>query len=79
MLLFCAILSTIGTLQLFTEPYLLTNGGPANATMTPVMYIYQFAFQSFHFGYASAAAYVLTTIVAVLSYLQIRVSRGGEL
>jgi lactose/L-arabinose transport system permease protein len=78
-LLFCAILSTIGTLQLFTEPYLLTNGGPANATETPVMYIYQFAFQSFHFGYASAAAYVLTVIVAVLSYLQIRLSRGGEL
>jgi lactose/L-arabinose transport system permease protein len=78
-LLFCAILSTIGTLQLFTEPYLLTNGGPANATETPVMYIYHFAFQSFHFGYASAAAYVLTVIVAVLSYLQIRLSRGGEL
>ncbi|WPD18254.1 sugar ABC transporter permease [Thermaerobacter composti] len=77
-LLFCAVVSTIGTLQLFTEPYLLTHGGPANATMTPVMYIYQFAFQSFQFGHASAAAYVLTTIVAVLSYLQIRISRAGE-
>ncbi|WP_051343832.1 carbohydrate ABC transporter permease [Alicyclobacillus herbarius] len=78
-LLFCAILSTNGTLQLFTEPYLLTNGGPANATETPVMYIYQFAFQSFHFGYACAAAYVLTVIVAVLSFLQFRVSKGGEI
>ncbi|UOF88713.1 sugar ABC transporter permease [Fodinisporobacter ferrooxydans] len=78
-LLFCGILSTIGTLQLFTEPFLLTNGGPNNATETPVMYIYQFAFQSFHFGYASAAAYVLTILIAILSYVQIRVTKGGEL
>jgi lactose/L-arabinose transport system permease protein len=77
--LFCAIMSIIGTLQLFTEPFLLTNGGPDNATETPVLFIYQYAFQSFHFGYASAAAYVLTGIVAILSYLQIRVSKGGEI
>ncbi len=77
-LLFCAILSTVGTLQLFTEPFLLTQGGPNNATNTPVLYVYQYAFQSFHFGYASAAAYVLTGIVAIMSYLQIRVSKGGE-
>lgn len=78
-LLFCAIISVIGTLQLFTEPFLLTSGGPNNATETPVMYIYQYAFQSFHFGYASAAAYVLTAIVAALSYCQIKVSKGGEI
>jgi len=78
--LFCAIMSIIGTLQLFTEPFLLTNGGqPDNATETPVLFIYQYAFQSFHFGYASAAAYVLTAIVAILSYLQICVSKGGEI
>lgn len=78
--LFCAIMSIIGTLQLFTEPFLLTNGGqPDNATETPVLFIYQYAFQSFHFGYASAAAYVLTAIVALFSYLQICVSKGGEI
>jgi len=78
--LFCAIMSIIGTLQLFTEPFLLTNGGqPDNSTETPVLFIYQYAFQSFHFGYASAAAYVLTAIVAIFSYLQIRVSKGGEI
>ncbi|VBB09857.1 Hypothetical protein LUCI_5155 [Lucifera butyrica] len=79
-LLFCAIMSVIGTLQLFTEPFLLTyNGGPDNATETPVLYIYQYAFQSFHFGYASAAAYVLTALIALLSYCQIRISKGGEI
>jgi lactose/L-arabinose transport system permease protein len=78
-LLFCGILSTIGTLQLFTEPFLLTNGGPNNATQTPVMYIYQYGFQSFRFGYASAAAFVLTFIVGAFSYLQIRFTKGGEI
>jgi lactose/L-arabinose transport system permease protein len=78
-LLFCGILSTIGTLQLFTEPSLLTNGGPNNATETPVMYMYQFGFQSFHFGYASAAAYIITFIVGILSYIQIRATKGGEI
>jgi lactose/L-arabinose transport system permease protein len=78
-LLFCTILSTIGTLQLFTEPFLLTNGGPNNATETPVMYIYQYGFQSFRFGYASASAYILTFIVGAFSYLQIRFTKGGEI
>lgn len=78
-LMFCAIMSIIGTVQLFTEPFLLTRGGPDNATTTPMMYIYEYAFRSFHFGYASAAAYILTAIVAVLSYCQIRISKGGEI
>ncbi|MFT4284027.1 MAG: sugar ABC transporter permease, partial [Protaetiibacter sp.] len=47
------VLSTIGTLQLFDEPYVLTNGGPNNATLTIGMYLYQNAFQYFDFGYAS--------------------------
>ncbi|WP_231862931.1 carbohydrate ABC transporter permease, partial [Alicyclobacillus mali (ex Roth et al. 2021)] len=39
-ILFCTILSTVGTLQLFTEPYILTGGGPGNATETPMLYLY---------------------------------------
>ena len=78
-LLFCGILSTIGTIQLFTEPSLLTMGGPNNATNTPVMYVYQFGFQSFQFGYASAAAYIITIIVGIISFFQIKLSRGGEI
>ncbi|WP_245644895.1 carbohydrate ABC transporter permease [Peribacillus loiseleuriae] len=78
-LLFCGILSTIGTIQLFTEPSLLTNGGPNNATNTPVMYLYQFGFQSFQFGYASAAAYIITIIVGIISFFQIKLSKGGEI
>jgi lactose/L-arabinose transport system permease protein len=64
------ILSTIGTLQLFDEPYVLTGGGPDNATLTIGMYLYNNAFKYFDFGYASAIGYVLTGIVAILSIAQ---------
>jgi lactose/L-arabinose transport system permease protein len=77
-ILFCAVLSTIGTLQLFTEPYVLTSGGPNNATLTGFYYLYETAFGSFDFGLAAAGTYVIATIIAVTSYAQIRLSRWGE-
>jgi lactose/L-arabinose transport system permease protein len=77
-LLFCTILSTIGTLQLFVEPYVLTRGGPNNETITSIFYLYQTAFGTFNFGLASAGAYVITTLIAILSFFQIRMSKGGE-
>ena len=77
-ILFTVVLSTIGTLQLFDEPYVLTNGGPNNATLTIVMYLYQNGFQFFDFGYASAIAYVLVVIIAILGYLQIRLGDSEE-
>lgn len=78
-LLFCAILSTVGTLQLFTEPYILTGGGPGTATETPMLYLYNIGFQNFNFGLASAGTYILTTIIGLLSFIQIRATRGGQI
>ncbi|WP_220347259.1 carbohydrate ABC transporter permease [Microbacterium bovistercoris] len=69
------ILSTIGTLQLFDEPFVITNGGPLNATLTVGMYLYQNGFQYFDFGYASAIGYVLTLIIGVISLIQFRLFR----
>jgi lactose/L-arabinose transport system permease protein len=77
-LLFCTVLGTIGTLQLFTEPFILTGGGPNNATLTTFFYIYDTGFARFDFGLAAAGTYVLATIVAVISYAQIRLARWGE-
>ncbi|MFF2118523.1 carbohydrate ABC transporter permease [Kitasatospora sp. NPDC058184] len=71
-LLFTVVLSTIGTLQLFDEPYVLTGGGPDNATLTVSMYLYQNGFRYFDFGYASAIAYALTLLVSVLGAVQMR-------
>jgi lactose/L-arabinose transport system permease protein len=75
-ILLCLILSIIGTLQLFTEPYLITNrGGPGGATETLGILMVRQGFQSFNFGYASAIAYTLAMIAVVLSLLNIWLGR----
>lgn len=71
-LLLTTVLSTIGTLQLFDEPYVLTGGGPDNATLTIGVYLYQNAFTYFDFGYASAVAYILTVLIGILGIVQFR-------
>ncbi|MEV6103888.1 sugar ABC transporter permease [Streptomyces sp. NPDC051940] len=68
--LFCAVTSTIGTLQLFDEPYVLTRGGPDHATLTPVVYLYQTGFQQMDFGYAAAIAWAVVVVIAAVSALQ---------
>ena len=76
-ILFIAITSTIGTLQLFDEPYTLTEGGPNNATISIAMYLYTTAFRYFKFGYSSTMSIVLMIIIGVLSLLEFKLS-GGE-
>ncbi|MGV9778327.1 carbohydrate ABC transporter permease [Streptosporangium sp. NPDC003464] len=73
-LLLTMVLCTIDTLQLFDEPYVLTNGGPDNATITVTMYLYENAFKYFDFGYASAIAYVLALLVIVLGLIQAKLA-----
>ena len=72
-ILFSVILSTIGSFGLFNEVYSLTAGGrPMNATLTPIVYIYQQAFQHYKFSYASAVSYVYFAIIIILTLLQLR-------
>lgn len=75
-LLFVVVLSTIGSLKLFAEPYVITSGGPTNSTLTVVMYIYREAFQNFNLGYASAITYALVLVITALSIVQLRI--GGD-
>lgn len=75
-ILFVVVLSTIGAMQMFDEAFILTEGGPNNATLTITMYLYRKGFQYFDFGYASAVAYVLVVIIGILSYFQLKL--GGE-
>ena len=74
-ILLTTVLSTIGTLQLFDEPYVLTNGGPDNATLTVGMYLYMQGFKYFDFGYASAIGYVMLIIIVGLSVIQFWIQR----
>jgi ABC-type sugar transport system permease subunit len=69
-LVFCVTLSIIGTFSLFTEPLLLTNGGPANATTTPVLQIWQNTFSFLRVGYSSAMSWVYFAVIVVIALTQ---------
>jgi lactose/L-arabinose transport system permease protein len=78
-ILFTAIISTIGTLQLFDEVNNITAGGPADATLTLSLYIYNLTFRFMpSFGYAATVSYVIVLLVAVLSYVQFFVARDRK-
>ena len=71
-ILFAMVMSTMGTFGLFAEVDALTGGGPAFATITPLIKIYGNAFDQFQFGYASAMAYVYFVFIFVLTMVQLR-------
>lgn len=74
-ILFNLILSIIDTLQAFTQPYVMTQGGPNNGSLLYVLYLYRKAFQEYEMGYAAALAWILFLIIAVISFLVLRTSR----
>ena len=67
---FALIVTGIGYLQIFSEPYIITRGGPANRTVSLVLYLYQQGFRFFRFGYASAIAFTLLGITLLLALLR---------
>lgn len=75
---FITILSTIGTYSLFVEPFILTNGGPLNSTMTPVLLIYRESFQNLNFGYASSIAGVFFFLMMALTLFQLKLFKDDE-
>jgi ABC-type sugar transport system permease subunit len=74
-ILFMLVITTIGYLQLFEEPFVMTDGGPLDATLSVTMYMFQQGFEFFDQGYASAIAYVLFVIVAIVAFLQFKFLR----
>jgi ABC-type sugar transport system permease subunit len=77
-ILFCAVTSTIGSFGLFAEVSSLTNGGPVNSTITPLIRIFGAAFRSNQFGYASAMGYTFFAIIFFLTLIQWRVFGRDE-
>ena len=76
---FVVATTSILAMQLFTEAYVLKGldpGGPNNATLTPVMYLYEAGFQNFEFGYASAIAWVLFGLIFIFTIIQYRRQRA---
>lgn len=78
-ILMTAIMSTNGTLQLFDESVNLTQGGPANASITMSHYIFNKAFQGVpNFGYTSAMSFIILLMVAVLALVQMKVGEDRD-
>jgi multiple sugar transport system permease protein len=73
---FSLIMGLIGAWQMFTQAFVMTNGGPNNATLTAVFLIYRKAFQEFYMGYASAMAWVLFVIILFFTLIVLRSSEA---
>lgn len=69
MILFNAIQTMINTFQMFTQTFVITNGGPVKSTFVYVMYLYEEAFTKFHMGYASALAWILLVLIGLFAAL----------
>lgn len=67
------IMSTIGTFNMFTEPYFLTSGGPGYSSISLVLYLYRSAFKFFQLGYAASIAFLTFIVVLIPSVLQVRI------
>jgi multiple sugar transport system permease protein len=76
-ILFNLIMRMIGSMQVFTEAYVMTVGGPNNASLFYVLYLYQNAFLYFRMGYASVLAWILFVLIALLTALIFRFSRDA--
>ena len=72
------ILFTVNGLQLFDTASILTNGGPGNSTRSLVMYIYMRGFTKFEMGYASAISMVFLTLMAIITYFQLKLEKIGK-
>ncbi|SDP51577.1 carbohydrate ABC transporter membrane protein 1, CUT1 family [Pedococcus dokdonensis] len=75
-LLFVSVTTGIGYLQFFEEPFVMTNGGPLNSTISMSMYTYrQFGFGNY--GYAASMSYIIFVIIAVVTAIQFRLLRDN--
>src|SRR3954453_19519629 len=76
--LFLLVLGIISSLQVFTQIFVMTSGGPVNKTTTMVYYMYLWAFKYFDMGYASTLAFALFFMLLVFTALQLRLARQGD-
>lgn len=77
-ILYCLITGTIGSLQIFVVPKLMTNGGPDYQTSTLLLMIYNYAFVDNKFGLASAIACILFVITAIIAVIQFRMNNSAD-
>jgi len=78
---FVVAMGIIGTFQLFDQSYIFSNGngGPNNATLTVVLLIYQAVFRNLQMGYGAAIAFLLATVIIIITLVQRRIFGGSEI
>ncbi|MGW4735323.1 carbohydrate ABC transporter permease [Streptomyces shenzhenensis] len=69
------LVQLLNTVQVFTEPYVFTGGGPENATLTVLLLIFRYAFQDGAYGQAAALSCLMVIVLALLSAVYLRVTR----
>lgn len=77
-LVFVLVLVTLNAVQLFDEPQILTQGGPANASLTAMQYLYSRGFERLRFGFASSVAALLFGVVVCAALVELRFGRGFD-
>lgn len=73
--IFVSIITMIGYFQLFAEPYVMTQGGPLNKTLSIVQYMYQEGFRWWNMGYSASIAFVLFVIIFIGTLIQFRIQK----
>ena len=68
------VMGIIGSMQVFTQPYIMTQGGPDNASMFIVLLLYRTAFRNQEMGYASAMSWVLFVLIGVMTLIAFKTS-----
>jgi multiple sugar transport system permease protein len=77
-LLLVGLTRTIDTFQIFAEPYVMTAGGPLNATLTMALLMYKEGFRFWNMGRGAAVAFVLFGVILAATLVQFRLQKGGE-
>ncbi len=76
--LFVGLTTMIGYFQLFAEPYVMTQGGPMNSTLSIVLLMYQHGFRWWSIGYAASIAFVLFAMIFIVSLVQVKLQKGMQ-
>ncbi len=72
------VLQLVASLKVFDQIYLMTGGGPQDATLPIIEYAYDVGFTGYRVGYASAVSYILFVLIVIVSLAQLRLFRKRE-
>ena len=76
--LLVSILSVAGFFQLFAEPYVMTQGGPAQSTVTVLYFMYEEGFKWWNLGSGAAVAFILFVMIFAVTLVQLAVAKRAE-